>query len=122
MFLEIITVPTVIALFKTVEPKKTAAVIAGSLFVALGFFIYSKSYRARKSLTLYASFAHLFFFSLPMLTKRIFYWNSDFEDILFYGMSGPHFHKVSEILFVVLLTASLVDFARVKIKDRSSRA
>lgn len=117
MILEILTVPIVISVFKLVEPKKVAAVLAGSLFVSLGFFIYSKSFRARKSLSLYFSFAHLFFLSLPMLIKRVFYWNSDFNEILFYGVPGPSFHKFSEAFFIVLFTASAIDLIRVKGKN-----
>jgi hypothetical protein len=116
MALEIVTIPVVILLFKTVEPKKVAAVIAGSVFVALGFFIYNKSFKARRSVTLYMSFLHLFFFSMPMLVNRLIFWDSGFDQITFFGFSGPQFHKISEAFFVLLFAASLIDFARVKFK------
>jgi len=120
MFLEILTVPVVILLFKFLEPKKIAAAIAGTLFVSLGFYIYSTSFKAKKSLTLYASFAHLFFLSMPMLIKRLVYWKSDFDEILFYGIPGPQFHKLSETFFIILFSASLIDLVRIKFESLRS--
>lgn len=114
LILEILTVPLVITIFKAVEPRKTAAVLAGSLFVSLGSFLLVKSFRAKQSLTLYAALAHLLLFSIPMLSKRIYYWSSDFSEITFYGIGGTDFHKISEYAFTVLFLATLIDGARTK--------
>jgi len=121
LVLEILCIPVVISIFKFVEPRKIAAVFAGSLFVSLGSFLVYKSFNAKKSLTLYAASIHLYFFALPMLAKRVFYLGSDFSEISFYGMSGPAFHKFSEKAFVILFLASLIDFLRLKFKKKISR-
>lgn len=110
--LQVLTVPLVISIFKVIEPRNVAATLAGSLFVGLGFYIYKTSIRSRSSLSLYFSFLHLFIFALPMLVRRIFYWNSSFEDIVIFGIPGPYFHRASEVFFVMLVLATLIDLVR----------
>jgi len=117
LILEILTVPIVITVFKTVEPRKTAAVFAGSLFLSLGVFIIFKSRYAFKSITLYAALIHLCFFSAPMLLKRVLFWNEGFDRIQFYGMTGTEFHKIAEYAFVLLFMASAIDCLRLKKKS-----
>ena len=82
---ELVLVPVVITLFVTLsDQKKIAALIAGSLFVALGVFIISFLYSDKKRfkrITFWAALVHLFVISLPMLAMRaiqsiIYLWRS----------------------------------------------
>ncbi|MGH1469542.1 MAG: hypothetical protein ACRBBP_11840, partial [Bdellovibrionales bacterium] len=60
--LEILLTITVIILFKTIEDRSVAGVIAGSLFLSFGFFIiYSliKTKRYIKAFSFYGAIVHL---------------------------------------------------------------
>ena len=117
LLLEILTVPTVIFIFKFVSPRNVAALLAGSVFVTLGAYILKISWPYRKSIILYAIGLHLFGFALPMLLMRLINWSSDFEKIKIFGLAGPQFHRVSEIFFTVLIFCTLIDLVRVTLSN-----
>ena len=118
--LEIATIPFVIIIFKNISPRNVAAIIAGSVFVALGMYILKKSWPYKKSITVYVISLHLFGFALPMLFTRLLYWNKKFEEIAIFGLKGPAFHRLSEALFSILIVGTLIDLTRtLKKKNRN---
>lgn len=119
--LEILTIPFVIALFKML-PKKTAAVIAGVLFIGLGFgllFFLVRKGQPLKTLTFWAGLVHLFAMSLPIFTVRLLHFEKDFTQIQVFGVPGPVYHYYSELFYTVLLAATIVDLLVCLVRNRS---
>lgn len=112
--LQILTVPLVILSFKIFEPKKLAAVIAASIFVLVGFTmirVTRKWEEYRTHLCYWCIRIHVFIFSVPMLIGRLIFWEKDFEDIVYFAVSGPTFHKISERFYLIMMICTLIDLA-----------
>lgn len=108
---EILTVPIVIFLFRSLD-RKVAAVIAGSLFLAIGFYLL-RALLSQGSvffhLSFWAALTHLAF-SLTLVGHRLFFWEKGMHEILIYGkVPGPVFHYYSEKVYAALIVATLVD-------------
>jgi hypothetical protein len=121
--LELATMAAVLVLFRSVEPKKLAAIWAGSLFVALGLGMvalgaFSASFRA--SWTFRLGCAHLFVTSLPLLIARLASYGEEFQQIKIWEVPGPVFHGLSEALYLALIGATLVDLMRARGSARAA--
>jgi|FLYM01.1.fsa_nt_gi hypothetical protein len=55
-----------------------------------------------------------FFFSGPLLLKRMMYFGSAFSEITFYGMSSQVFHRVSSIAYLILFLSLAFDLYRIR--------
>ncbi len=110
LIFEILIVVAVPFIFKWIEPKKIAALFAGGLFVLLGFSVLNASFRfqnLRKTFFTLIGGVHLFVISIPMLSARIYFFGTDFEQIQIFGLRAPDFHKASEWVYMGLLLATL---------------
>src|SRR5258708_2089059 len=95
-----------VLVFRFLSDRFTAAVLAGSGFVALGIFIvHSLRHHPRKGhlLTYWFAWIHLFIFSIPLLAFRIMKPDADFAQVHWLWFSGPQFHRASEIFFLILV-------------------
>jgi hypothetical protein len=115
LLVELCVVGIVVLIFKLVEDRRTAGVMAGSLFVTLGLWIFFEGLRDRgfrRSLTFYAGAVHLFVGSLPVLLTRLLFSGEHFINLKILGFSGPTFHRVSTVIYLGLILFTIFDFVR----------
>ena len=121
--LEILTAPVVIAIFKNIEEREKAGLIAGVYFVLSGSWIFIRNlkwYEFKKSPVFWLSAVHLFFISVPLLTTRVLTLGTSFEEISVLGIPGPQFHKVSERILLALTVATIYEIWRIRSLIRES--
>ncbi len=112
---EILVIIAVPFIFKWIEPKKIAALFAGTLFVILGVTVLVgclKHKSLRRSPLLFLGLIHLFVLSVPMLAMRIYHFDLDFDQISIFGMAGPDYHHYSVWVFMALMIATLYEWIR----------
>lgn len=109
--------------FAVIESRLVAGMAAGSYFVFVGVYLLFKIWRwpnRWKVLTIYPALVHTFVISLPMMIVRLSSWALAFEDVRIWGLPGPVFHKLSTVVFTVLIVATLVDLARALSKSKGA--
>lgn len=112
LFLELIVVFAVMAIFRWIESRFAAGMVAGGIFIALGLsiFVYGlKTPPFRRSATFLVGSFYLFFSAFPLLVSRGLNADMEFRDLYVWGMAGPVFHRVSTAIYMVLLVATFVD-------------
>lgn len=107
-------IPCVIFIFKFIQDRKIAGLVAGAGFLALPLF---NMYRERKSaaetssrLTRVAASGLFFLLSaMPIFLYRVFNWDKNLEEISIFGiMTGRQLHSFSNILFVTMILVYFV--------------
>jgi hypothetical protein len=119
---EILLLISVIMLFKFLD-SQVAGTIAGMGFLILGLLILYFTTRLAtpwNSLLRWAALLYLFGSVLPILTGRLMNWGTEFRDILIFGISGPQFHRISEILYLLLIGATVFELLKLKRAARSA--
>jgi hypothetical protein len=112
---EILTIALVISLFKIIDDRLKAGMIAGAFFVALGAWIFIKGLRQkdfRRTATFWGGCAHLFLSALPLLITRTIHSQDAFADVTIMGMSGPVFHQFSTAIYFLMMLATAFDVFR----------
>lgn len=121
---EILTSLAVIGVFRTIPEKQVAALVAGTLFVGLGFYIVMGGFwdlAFRKSFSFVVGLIHLLATSVPMLSVRAIYYGEEFSTLSIWGLSGPTFHRLSEGVYLLLLIGTLTDLI-LSLRKKSSKA
>ena len=107
-------IPCVIFIFKFIQDRKIAGLVAGAGFLAIPLF---NIYRERKSsaetssrLTRVAASGLFFLLSaMPIFLYRVFNWDKNLEEISIFGlMTGRQLHSFSNILFVAMILVYFV--------------
>jgi len=107
-------VPCVIFIFKFIQDRKIAGLVAGAGFLLIPVF---NIFRERKSTSSSATrlarvFASGVFFllsAMPIFLFRVFNWEKNLEEISILGMlSGRELHSLSNILFVAMIAVYFV--------------
>ena len=116
LFFQILSVPTVIFIFRSLnEQRNWAAVIAGSLFLVIGFYSLFKVWRGGpkwRCLTFWAALLHLGLSTIPMLVIRLSEFQTDFTQVMIFGYPGPVFHYYAEKIYLGLMVSTFFDFLR----------
>lgn len=115
--LEVLSIILAVFIFKNIESKNLAGLIAGSQFLALGLYVLIsllKSSQPFKFFTFYGALSHIFLTTIPMLFLRLSYWNTDFKELSFLSFPTENLHKFSEKVFLFLMLCTLLDFILVK--------
>ena len=115
LVLEVIAVVLAALVFKLIESRLLAGMIAGAYFVNSGLYMLWRIMqwpRRWRSLTLYPLLVHVFLISLPLVVVRALNMNMAFEDITVWGIPGPVFHKFSTTIFSIVVLATIVDLNR----------
>ena len=102
-------------IFKTIESRLVAGMVAGSIFVAIGIFIFMigvQNREFRRTPTFWTGCIHLFGSALPLLMTRLANFSRGFEDLQVLGLPGPVFHQVSTVIFALLMLATTFDLIR----------
>lgn len=117
--LQILTVPLVVLIFRTIEPRPLAASLAGLWFCGLSSFLVIRSFR-RSSGHLRALFAVSAFFALgiayPMLVVRAWNWAVPFDQVWIWGVPGPVVHRLSNGIFLLLFGLTVWSRWRLRMK------
>lgn len=107
-------IPCVIFIFKFIQDRKIAGLVAGAGFLAIPLF---NIYRERKNtaqassrLTRVAASGLFFLLSaMPIFLYRVFNWDKNLEEISIFGiMTGRQLHSFSNILFVAMILVYFV--------------
>jgi len=116
LFLQILMMLIVPLLFRWIEDRKLAAVIAGGLFVSIPMTFLILDFRnARKGIKVQNQFLwswrlaviqFLGLFAIPIFSLRVLYWESDFKDLSFFGLPGPLLHRLSNGSFLIMFVAT----------------
>lgn len=112
LFLELVVVAIVPIIFVNIESRLVAGMIAGTIFIALGLFVFVKGLRERafrKTFSFAAGCLHLFLSAFPLFITRLMNYSKGFEDVRVMGLPGPVFHQVSTAIFSLLLLATVID-------------
>lgn len=104
-----LVIPAVILIFRLIPDRRSAALMAGTLFVMVPLGLMLR--RWRQPLNGRAAQACwwggvLFFwviFALPILGMRLLYWELPFEEIVFLGIPGPVWHRSANSGFLVMM-------------------
>ncbi len=114
LFLELIVIGLVTAVFKLVADRLTAGAIAGTVFVLLGFYIVRGGWkdRTKRTASFWMGCVHLFASSLPLMITRLLNRTGGFEDVNVMGLPGPVFHRVSTTIYLALIIATIWDLVR----------
>lgn len=94
-------------IFKTIPDKKTASLVASSLFLISGLLCLRQSLVNKSKLLKVVSLVFLIGFSLPIIGLRLFNWEVEFSQLSLLGIPGEWFHKVSTWVFIAMLGVSL---------------
>lgn len=113
--LEILAVIWALLLFRTIGDPRLAGVIAGVDFLFVGFFIIWRCWKWSKkwtSGTFWLALVHVWLVSLPILGARLYNWEKPMKEIEILGVGADHFHRTSEVIYLLLILATLVDLVR----------
>ncbi len=122
LVLEVLLTLAVIIIFKTIEDRSIAGVIAGSLFLSFGFFIIYSLTQTKfymRAFSFYGALVHLGMGAIPLLATRLMNWGIPHEELLILGVPAPIFHKIAEKIFVILILCTLVDLIKTFIPVRT---
>ena len=115
LFLQILSVFVVIALFKLL-PQLLAGLLASSIFITVAgvsiYFLYEKL--RFKSFGIYIWAAFLICIAIPMLAFRITYLDLATSEIFIGPVAFDRFHKVAEKVYVVAFFVNAIDYIRIK--------
>lgn len=97
--------------FSLLESRYVAALWAGSVFLLLGCGIATAIWRKRKwrSVLFWVAVLHIVIFSIPLLGSRILDPVTPFEDMTFWGIAGPEFHKISERFYSIFILVTVLE-------------
>lgn len=107
-------IPCVIFIFKFIEDRKIAGLVAGAGFLLIPLF---NIFRERKTKASTASrlarvtASGLFFLlsAMPIFLYRVFNWDKNLEEISILGViTGRQLHSFSNILFVMMIVIYFV--------------
>lgn len=112
LVLEILTVIIAMASFRIVKEPLIAGAIAGGFFTLLGLVIFVMGLRDakfRRSITFVMGCVHLFFVAIPLMSVRFLNSALSFSEIKIWGLSGPAFHRLSGVVFWMLMIGAVID-------------
>ncbi len=114
--LEIFAIVLAVAAFSMLDNKILAGGLAGGYFLLSGIFMLARANqwpRKWMSLTWYVLLVNVFVITLPMLVSRFLHTDLAFEDVRILGVPAPVFHKISSVVFSVLMVSTVIDWLRV---------
>lgn len=103
--------------FSVFSSRLVAGSVAGGYFIASGLYMVFKAYAwddKWRSLMWYPLLTHVFVISIPMVVTRFLQTSAAFHEIKIWGLQGPQFHKLSTLVFSVLVLSTLVDAFRAR--------
>lgn len=105
----LVWIPCVIFIFKIIEDRKVAGLVAGAGFLGLPIFnitreIKKTTSKMPKLSRVVVSAIFLLVSALPIFLYRVFNWDKNLEDISILGvLTGRQLHSYSNILFMAMI-------------------
>jgi hypothetical protein len=112
LIFEILTVIIAMSAFKLISDPLVAGAIAGGCFTLLGLVIFVmglRDARFRRSITFVMGCVHLFLVAIPLMSVRFLNSAMAFGEIKIWGLSGPTFHRLSGVVFWMLMIGGVID-------------
>ena len=105
-----IWIPVVLILFKVIEDKPVAAMIAGVGFVLLpAIFLINeaiaKAHRKISIIHIVGCLQFLVLFALPIMYLRVSNLNAPFNELSLLGVPGSQLHRFSNISYMIMTVA-----------------
>lgn len=117
IIVELITIVMVTLTFIFFGDRLIAGRIAGTFFLALGFFVCSKGFTSqefRKAYSFKVGCVHLLL-SLIMIIARILHPEGSFASVNILGfIPGALYHQISTVIYVILIAATSLDIYQTK--------
>lgn len=113
--LQVFAIIWAMLVFNVFESRLLAGALAGSYFVLSGLLMTALAMKWSdkwRSLCWYPLVTHVFLISIPMVIARFWQWSQGFEQVQIWGLPGPLFHRLSSIVFALLLIATFADRLR----------
>ncbi len=110
---EVLLMIAVTIIFRVITDRQVAGLVAGTLFVLLGAALLVTGLRRaefRRTPTFVMGLLHLFFTSVPMIAMRAWHFGEEFSELRVWGLPGPVFHHVSELVYLLLMIATAYDW------------
>jgi hypothetical protein len=110
--LEMAVAISVVFVFRLIESRQAAGLVAGSLFIAVGISVLIAGLtdgEFRKSMTFVLGCVHLFVAALPMVIFRLLNWGEEFASIQVWGLPGPVFHGISQVIYVGMIVSTVIE-------------
>lgn len=107
-----LTVPLVMLTFRLIPDRKLAATLAGVLFV-LGPIAMIWSHRRLPwrvgidGLWWVAVAQFVLLFAIPILGIRLLFWSTPFEELRFFGVPGPQWHRLANTSYLAMAVGVL---------------
>lgn len=115
--LQLLTLPVILLIFREMGDRKIASVFATSVFLLLCgslFFREFQRVRFRSWLFWGPGLIFFFFFVLPILLMRWIYWELEFSEIYWGGVSAQKIHQFSSRIFSGWMLCCLIEAWRFK--------
>lgn len=108
-------IAAVIFLFRLIDDRRLAGVIAGSLFLEIGVllaFLEVKFGRGLKSLVFWAAAFFLVVSAIPVMSLRLTHWDMAFDEIEWMGLTGRQLHSFSNATYLLMAGAVIIEAFR----------
>ncbi len=107
---QLVTIIFVVLFFKYIGDRQIAATAAGSLFVGVPLGMLLVEFRRtgfKSKVWMFVVLQFWILFALPIMGLRIFNWGVPFEDLSFFGVSGPFLHRWSSKSYMLMMVSTL---------------
>lgn len=102
----------VVLLFRLIQDRQTAAVLAGSGFIFIpSYFIFFESFRRQKRHFIVIGI-FLFFAAWPIFLMRLVYWGQPFGELTLMGIPMSLLHRGSNFLYLSMLISAALGLVR----------
>lgn len=102
----------VLAVFRLIEDRQTAGVLAGALFTLVFSSIFVIEVRKPAPwtrFTLYGVGLFLASSALPIFLLRLIYWGKPWSDVSIFGIAATELHFISSRVYVAMMICFFVD-------------
>lgn len=99
------------ASFALIPSRYLAALWAGTAFLLLGLGVIWSIFKIRrwKSALLWVALVHVVIFSIPLLGSRILDSTTPFDQMTFWGVTGPEFHMLSTKFYGFFILIAVIE-------------
>lgn len=115
LFLQGGVIVGVMASFRLIPERSTAALVAGALFLVVSSYVVLRevqTQRWRSSLAFWATLIFLLGFAIPIFGMRVAFWGQPFSEIEFLGIHPAQLHNASNFAFLAMLATYFVESFR----------
>ena len=112
LFLQILMLPTIIAIFKYIPDRKIAALFAGSLFIAICLGTFRSEFlrtRFNAKFFWWSGLQFFILFALPIVLLRLFYWEQAFGEIAIGPLRASALHELSNKSYLIWMLGTLIE-------------